>query len=288
MTGPVTQMAVSGGWVQTAIVGTVSGVLCWAALGAKCQMPKWICVLQLVWIALAGATLFRESAGCWPMGNAYPVVPLAIFALAAWSAQKGAASAAAAWSTLLYIVAIGFALVLAAGLGQVRWERELAVSSRFDGRLMLVFVIPCTAAAIPREGKQAKWGAAAAVLFAVISSVVVQGVLSINGIGENGFYQMSRGLSLLGVWERFEALVCALMTIGWVSAASLLFSSTKRLCTRIFNREEKISPWMMAFASAALSLCDLHTNSVILWIFGVISWGVFPLLTQWVVAQKKM
>lgn len=287
MTAPLAQIASAGGWLQAVILGAVGWIFCLLALGCRHPQPKWICVVQWIWVTLTLMFLLRETANAWPMGKGYPVIPITLALLAAWSARKGASAAAGAAGTLSYIVGIGFLLVLAAGLGRVSWERERAVPETINENLLLIFLLPCAAAAIPRD-RGTKRALSGCFVFAVVSAIVVQGILSVNGLQGVPFYEMSRGLELLGVWERFEALVCALLTVGWTALLTLLATAAGSLVERVAHNGFRWGVWGTVLVAVAGMLCNMRTNIAILGIYGLICWGLLPLLAQAIVSEKKM
>lgn len=287
MTAPLAQIASAGGWLQAAILGAGGWIFCLLALGRRHPRPKWICIVQWIWVTLTLMFLLRETANAWPMGKGYPYIPITLALLAAWSAQKGAAAAAGAAGTIYYIVGIGFLLVLAAGLGQVSWEREWAAPKAINDNLLLIFLLPCAAAAIPRE-RETKRALPGCFAFAVVSAIVVQGILSVNGLQGVPFYEMSRGLELLGVWERFEALACALLTVGWTALLTFLATAAGSLVEQVAYNGYRWGVWGTVIVSVSGMLCNMRTNVAILGIYGLICWGLLPILAQAVVSQKKM
>lgn len=287
MTAPLAQIATTSGWHQAAILGAGGWIFCLLALGCRHPQPKWICVAQWVWVTLTLMLLLRETANAWPMGNAYPAIPVTLALLAAWSAQRGASAAAGAAGTLYYIVGIGFLLVLAAGLGQVSWEREWAASKAINEKILLIFLLPCAAAAIAREGGS-KGSLPGCFLFAVVSAIVVQGIQSVYGLQGVPFYEMSRGLELLGVWERFEALVCALLTVGWTMLLTLLATAAGSLVKQVVHNGFRWGVWGTVIVAVAGMLCNMRPNVAILGIYGLICWGLLPILAQAIVPEKKM
>lgn len=290
MTAPLAQMAGGSGWVQVIAVGLIGLLFCWFALKMRQPQPRLICALQWVWVILTAAVLLRETANSWPMGDAYPVVPLAILALALWAAQKGTQAASSASGTLLYIVVIGFVLILAAGLGQVEWTKELEQPRKMNPGLILVFLLPCAAEAIPGAKKQANRGLLGCFLFAALCALVVQGILSADVMEqtETPFYEMSRGLELLGMWERFEALVCALLTAGWFAMLELLLCAGGFLFLSVWKKDYQIGVWVTAGIAFLAMLCNMRINATILGFSGLICWGILPGITQGIVAEKKL
>lgn len=287
MTAPLAQLA-GGGWLTMLAAGLAGGLFAWLALKMRRPQASWLCTLQWIWVTLALSCFAPETANSWPMGDAYPVVPLAMLLLAVWAAQKGTAAASGAAATFIYIVSAGFAVVLAAGIGQTRWHALTQLPREMNPALLAVFLLPCAAAAIPGKKKQANRAITAALVFGVLCAGVVQGVLPDDAGGTAPFYEMSRSLELFGAWERFEAPVCALLTVGWFAMLELLLCAGGCLFSTVVKDSYRAGVFVTAFIAGVLMLCNVRINAAFLAVFGGICWGIFPVATQGIESEKKM
>lgn len=289
MTPVLIQFMSGGAWVWVAIAGGL-GLLISAWIWQTGWEPeRWQTPLLLIYIIIVLGTILRQCDESWPIGNSYPAVPLIVFALAAWSAQKGPAAAARVGAVLFWAVLLMYLAVLGAGAGnvQLRWlkpQRDVP-----DGLGMLIFLVPSAAASLLRP--EGKWNVRLSlpVIFTIAAAVITSGVLSpsVASKVENAFYEMSRSISLGGVAKRFEALISAGMTVGWFALTSLFLSLCGNLFQRLFAGWGKAGVWIAALLAAGWMLCGLHIPSFLLLITGVVFWGVVPVLTQGLGQRKK-
>ncbi len=282
MTAPLAQKLSGCGWVFAAIAGVICSVIVWGAvrLTAGADWKPWFCAVEVIWLAIALAICAGEAAGSWPMGDAWPVVPLVMLALAGWSAQKGPQVASRVAGVLFFLILIGYVPIFGAGAGQADWGELLPRWGRDDGTAGFWLLMPGVAAFLPWQKRRMGKALAGTVAFGIIAAGITCGVLTpaLAQMVDTPFYEMSRSLSLLGMAERFEALVCALLTVGWYAALSLLLSAGGCLFGRIWKGKEPVGVWCLTLAAAAAVLCRLRTWGLLPAIGAAVFWIALPML----------
>ncbi len=265
-----------------------AAVSCLALAGGR-QYGKAFAALQYAWTVVAAGILAQLAGKAWPMGAGQQIVPLVLLAIAAWSAGKGPVTAARTAGILLVLLCVGYGLIFTAGLAQVRWDWLENNRSGDLWRMMFLLLIPGVAACLPREGL----GRSGAILFVipvftVLAAVVTCGNLHPDGVTESfALFEMCRSLSLFGIAERFEALVCALVSVGWFSLLSLLLSCAGANAQILYPGKGKQGTWLAAAAAAGLVLGKIAISDALLLGFGGIFWGFIPILAQSVERLKK-
>lgn len=276
------------GWQATFFTALICGVITfWIIPCDLTNCPKWVSALELLWLPIFLGGIAAECSTCWDGQG--KMIPLALLVLSAWGAQLGAQTASRAVAILCWLLLPLLAIVLLAG-GEnldLQWiERELDQS---DGRLTAVLLLPGLAAFIPGNGrKKATW------MIPVIGGVTVLSALWLEAtIGtdvvkavRNGFYEYSKGITLFGVAERFEALVACALTGGWFALFAIVLSAANHLAQNLKNGWGRGSTWLCALVGVVL-MCTLHISPEILGFGSLIFWGLLPLLTQGLGLQKK-
>ncbi len=290
MTAPAVQLLSGYDWVSVLLVAAACGIVLCVALSAPTQWPKWLWALQGLWLIVALSSCAGYTAESWPMGQTGHVVPVVMLALAAWSARRGPAIAARMAGVLLVLLAAGYSLVLGAGLYQAEWDWVGGRQRVPVLEALFLFLLPGAAVCIPKE-KPGKRTLAILLfsLFVVTATVVTCGnVNPAAQVDTYGFYEMCRSLSLLGIAERFEALVCALVTVGWFLMLNMLLSSLGCAVQSVFPGKGQAAVWAGAAASAMLYLAKMPINVWLLATGGGICWGLLPVISQGLGALKNM
>ena len=282
------QLLAGASWVWVGLAGLAGLVLIWL-LGRSAREPgKWEKVLLTVYVIVLTGELLRPIADSWPVGNSDPAVPLILLALAAVSAGKGLSAAARVGAVLFWVVLGLYAMVLLSGVKSVQLSW---LSPRWNAPDLLgltVYLLPVAALQL-KEGEKPIKRRWLTVAFILVGSLVTAGVLSPQMAQKmpNAFYEMSRSLELMGVAKRFEALICAGVTIGWFSLLSFLLTLAGSYLQGIFPGLGKAVPWIAAGAAGAWRLCGLHIPAWFLLMCGSVFWVVVPLLAQGLGKIKK-
>lgn len=292
MTAPITQLLAGYNWIYLLIVGAVCTVMVWWALHLteNCVMPKWFLGAQVLWLAAAIAVFSEFTGKSWPMGRENPVIPVVLLILACWSASRGAEMAARVTGVLFFLMVIGYGLILSFGLSQTHWDTLLPDGEGIGWYGVIVLLIPGAALCIPREslGKKGTW-LFALPLFAGIVSMIVGSVLpfAISSKAANPFYEMCRSIKVMGIAGRLEALVCAMVTVGWFSLLSLLFSGIGSGCERIVPGKSQAVMWIVLGAEIIFVFLNVPIKAWIAAVLSALLWIMLPIATKGIERIKK-
>jgi len=289
--GPVLSVIGKSGWGGALLaVGLCSVIaLCRFQFDNE-KLPRWLCVLEFVWLAVFLAGAAPQSGYCWSDASANMIIPIVLIALAAVSSQKGSVPSARVGATLLWLVFPVLGIVAVAGATDVDLSlvrRELTTP---DGMLLGLLLIPCMGLLMPQnKPKKAFWAIPVIGAVAVIMAILLDSVMGFSVAQEAGdtFYEFSKGVNLFGVAERFEALVACVLTAEWFVLFSLILSTSHHLWERISTKGIAWSVWLCS-AMSVLLMCNLHIPGQLLGVGCLIFWGFLPLLTQGLGVAKKV
>ncbi len=212
------------------IMAAACGICIIATLIAERCMSnrnQLLSVLRFIFLPILLAQLLSYASGSWP-GNDKGIIPLALLALAVWSAGKGVRAAARAGAVLFWAVLLLYFTVLATGAGQLRLQWLIPDWGEMKWESVVVLLLPAISVCLMCPGQTLAKRLYLPSIFVVSAAAVSAGVLSstVAAQANDAFYQLSRSLSSFGVAQRFEAVVSAGMTVGWFSVASMLLTVT--------------------------------------------------------------
>lgn len=288
--GPILCVIGQPGWMVALISSVVCGILCICTQTyGTGRLPAWLCVLEIGWLALSLGNLAGASGTCWEETNADFVIPAILMIVSALAAQNGADRTARSGATLVWLVLPVLAVVFLLGTADINIQWVRKELNKPGERLLSLLLIPCLGVFLPRDRKRGGgWLAAVIGAATVVASVVMDGVMGaqIAQSTPNTFYEFSKGVSLLGVAERFEALVACVLTGGWFALFTVLLSSAYHLAERIIPGAGKWSVWLCAGSGIAV-MCILPNGLPGLVIGNLIFWVFLPLMTQGIENGKK-
>ena len=253
------------------------------------EVTKWEGVFLLLYIVVLTGELLRGAAQCWPTGNGDPAVPLVLLGLAAVSAKKGLSAAARVGAVLFWAVLGIYTVVFLAGGRDMQPEWLQLRWSVPDLMGLTVLLIPCGAAQLLEKGGNPGGHGLLGTVVISAGAIMTVGVMSpdLAEAMPDAFYEMCRSLDLWGIARRFEALICAGMTVGWFALLSLLLSLCGSYVQKIYPKLGGAPVWLCAAAAALWKLCGLHINAGFLLLTGAVFWVGIPLLTQGLEKIKK-
>ena len=111
-------------------------------------------------------------------------------------------------------------------------------------------------------------------------SLLTAGVLS-PAVATNiqgAFFEMIRGISILGVAERFEAVVAAAMTLGWFCLLSLLLTAAGHLGETLHQGWGRPTVWLTALLAAAGQAWAREVSPWFSALGALVFWCLLPLL----------
>lgn len=248
----------------------------------------WLIVLWLLWLT---GWLADRSTLVFPQSQTKLLTGLPMLLLAAWAAKQGIRTVLRCGAVLLPLICLLTGTVL---LGSAPKIRAAWLTPAGDFRQALLFLpiltLPTVSLFLPakREGKDRKvWWLLAGGALALAASLVTAGCLSPK-IAEQtmSFYALASSVSLLGTVERFEALISGACLAGYFCLCALLLCSVRRLLAVLLSEQTAKKLWLFPPAALAAVL----SSGLPVWIFCVgaaIFCGIFPLITQGIVALKK-
>ena len=274
-----------GNWPGVLIWGAGISLLCWCAVRYGRHWSGVIYnIVQCLWLSVVLSQVLPYSAECWPTGErTFPVVPLALLALAAVSALKDSKATAGGISVLFWVAAFLIGIVLAAGVPELNSGYLLPQKNGIGAQIILVFLIPAAAGFLHRE-KTVNLPFVLVVVLGAAVAVWISGILSpkIAGTVQWPFYEAAKSVQLFDVAKRLESLVSAGVTVGNYALYSLLLCSIRNIGDKFHKGREAVV--ISAGISASLMLLELIIDTEILVIVCLILWLFLPLLG---VIQKK-
>ena len=111
-------------------------------------------------------------------------------------------------------------------------------------------------------------------------SLLTAGVLS-PAVATNiqgAFFEMIRGISILGVAERFEAVVAAAMTLGWFCLLSLLLTAAGHLGETLHQGWGRPTVWLTALLAATGQAWAREVSPWFSALGALVFWCLLPLL----------
>lgn len=285
--GPILSIAGRSDWLGVLVAIPACIFLCFAVRGCSQQtLPRWLCVMECIWLTVFLGGVARESATCWETGGDIPAIPILLILLAAWSSRNGSLPASRIGATLLWLVIPVLGLVMLAGTGDARVHWLRTEPKAPEGVLVGLLLLPCLRTFLPyKSEKSEKWLAWLPGAVALAGSVLLTTTVG-KVSAENGFYELSKSITLFGVAERFEALVACVLTLSWFALFSMIFSAIYHLTEKFFAPVAKWSVWFAAAISAA-TMCILPKDMGWTVIGNLIFWAFLPVATQGLVGRKK-
>ncbi len=291
MVGPVALVSAGSSWSALAVVVIVCGLLCAVVYksweGSVCN-SKLVNVLFLLWNVYAVAVVASLACLCWPGEGSQITTSLVLIALASLSATKGERSACAVSATLCPLCAAIFAVVLASGIGSIRWDRVEVSTVPPGGMLIFVFLLPIAAVTIPRSANLSVGSLAFIGLLGIVLSVSVMGTLSLPVMltKPDAFYEFSKSLDLFGVVQRFESVVAVAVTLSLYAMLSLLLSSIGSTAERVCPGSDKWAVLLSAALSMVIEVFELWLSAKATALVSIFVWG-FLGATQQFFGEKK-
>lgn len=250
------------------------------------QTPKWVGIVELISAVLYLGVVARESATCWQDGIDTTFLPLVLLVAAAFAVRSGATHGARSGAALLWFIAPGIVLVLLAGIGELQEPVAVPVNRSNPWITAPLLLLPFLGGRAAEQN-----GRKLSRTVMLLSCIALAATLWLNGeqipeTAENAFYEYSKGITLFGAAERFEAVSACLLTAGWFALFSFLLSIVYEIAEELKEGWGRWSLWI-ALAMAGLIMYNLPIPLPIVGILCVISWGFLPLITQVLVGLKK-
>ena len=277
-------------WLTTLVAALVCATITSAVLSGKTKnFPRWLCVLEVVWLLFFLGGVAGFSAACWKNAETPMAIPLILLLLAAFAAQKGPLHCARAGVALAWLVLPILGIVALAGTTDIHvdWIRmNLEVP---NGVLVGLLLLPCVEIFLPGETRKTRWVGILLCIVAVAGVLLTDSTMGTVTVhrARNAFYEFSKGITMFGVAERFEALIACALTAGWFVLFVLILSVIYKLSEKVFYPAGKWGVWGGAIIAAGL-MCILPNDGWWMAIGALIFWGFLPVITQVIGCAKNI
>lgn len=289
--GPLLSVVGRNGWVTVLLGVVLCGTLTFCVLTCKTVVwPRWLCILEAVWLVVFLGGLAKSSGSCWETKQREFAIPAILLLLAALASARGAFCAARTGASLLWLALPVLGVVALAGTSDahLQWVRQgLDVP---DGTLISLLLVPSLAIFLPREtSDKTRWTALLLGMIAVAASVLMDAAMgsAVAIHAENSFYEFSKGISLLGVAERFEGIVACVLTLGWFALFAFILSAIHYLLKQVFSEIKSWSVWITVLI-ALVVMCILPEKDYWMAMGTLIFWGFLPVAAQGIVGAKNV
>ena len=227
-------------------VGAAALLSCLTAVGNRrrgAERPAWLAGLCLPLLAAGALWAAWESSFAFPETAGNGLAAAMVLLLSLWAAALGPAAAGRCAGILLWITGALYGIVLLFSLPELRtdWLRPAGEAGdvlRCAGALLTPAAALLLAPSLGEDQRLPHWPWWAAALSAAAAAVVTGGILSPALAREpESFRTLARGVSVLGVIRRFEALVNGAMLISGFSLCVLYLTAADSLTEALFTRK---------------------------------------------------
>lgn len=283
---PGAMFASGSSWLAVLVVALLCGAVS-AAVQLFCQgrpiTAQWYAAACWIWSGIFLGSIARYSANCWPDGNAYPVVPLVLLALACVNSHNGGEKASKAGAILIWFVVLSLGIVLGAGVKELNMEWIKPQSGRLNPLLIPLLLIPALTIVLPADKRRCAVSTSVIIAAAcVIVAFWVSGSLSEAYAAQvqEPLYEYCKSLSLFGTVERFESFVACALTAGWFSLFGLILSAAGQFAGRKQEKWGRGGVWLCALTAAVIMCLKWDLSGYQLSIGSGLLWVVLPLLAS--------
>ncbi len=280
--GPILSLIGRNAVGDVLVTALVCGILCFLVLRGTAKPGKWLSLFQIISTTVCLGSIAGKSASCWDHTADLPIIPWTLLVIAAFATGKGGDRARRAGSVLLWFVLPVIGITLLAGVGELNISAVRTMEGLPAWGLVPLFLLPClhyfSADRETRIMGKGIWGLG---ILAVIATFWMDAVLGgqVAAHLENAFYEYSKGITIFGIAERFEALVGCALTVGWFGLFSYLLGITFASGERLGKDSGVPMVWICA-ASAGILMWKMHIPVEIAAVLSLISWVFLPVLTQ--------
>lgn len=260
LTVPAAEAAVGKNWLPVLIVGLAAWLLCSWTAGERPQIPVWLSRLRIAAMVLLMAWMLERTPEPWPGKGSEYAVPLALLTLAVVSVQKGEEQAAAAAGVLRYGIYGILAILLVAGVGEIRWKSLAPKAELPDAALTAVLLLPLLAVHRKEKGNPLP-------IAAVLASIVT--------VEAGSLYVYSKGISIEGAAEHLESIAACAITVGYFGTISWLLDG----CAAEQYHTGKRNGWGIIMTAAAAYAVYLLRIPHAPWLYAgleLLFWGILP------------
>ena len=249
------------GWLTVLV--TAAAVLPLTLIVREWSFSGPVALVQITWLGIVAGSLLPASAACWPSDNDL-AVPLTLLTLAALTGSAQAHRIGAVLAFAMGLLALPIAVSGAAHL-ELSWLNSAPLI--WKPMLALVFLLP----ALPTGGRKKGGAVLGAGVIALLSAILIQGVLSPNVAGSlaDPEYQTARALGYL------EPVAAAALTLGWYAMTAWLFSAAADIAQK--SQMGQRLPYVLLWGTAATMVAfKWQPPATILMVLSTVLWCLIP------------
>lgn len=284
MSVPLAMVVAGQDYVCVALVALACCLLCGCVVsisGGNCCGGRLFCAIQLLWLIVATGVAIHWAENVWQTEKSGLAVSATLLILAALSAYSGAERSSRIGSTVFWLLALLYALILASGIGNLKTQWLSPRMERCSPMMIFALLIPVVITFLPREKEKGIW-AVLTVIFAlaVLMAVWTVGTISPQVAAKTAFpfYEYSKSMNLFGVANRLEAFVSVALTMGVYSLLTLFLSGAGSLTEKWFPGKGSAGVVVCAVLSALLTFAVPQIPEMVFGCGALVIWGILPLL----------
>lgn len=266
-------------WYLPLLSALAAGLIwCLAWSRGQASLGKLTAIGQYVFLTVAAAAAAWASKGAWRGGDL--AIPIGLLLLSAWAGSHGADGCR--YGPVVFLLSCFlYGVVLIFALPDAEPGYMLPAFSWGQGEAFGILLLPGVLAYLPvgEEKRPVPWALGLG-LFGGAVAFVTGACLSpqVAGSTENAFFRMVQGVRILGVAERFEAVISAGMTMGWFCLLSLLLSLAGRMTETVFPGKGRLGVWLSAALAGVGMLWTEKIPAFVMAALACFFWGLLPLL----------
>lgn len=246
--------------------------------GLSDYMPLWMLVGELLFLILAAAKTAAHAADCWPGHSSWQLFALVLLALAGAASLQGTDAV----GRVAVLLTLGCVLFYVPVLGAAAWEAkpQPEIGEWMEGfPILLTSLTLVCGLFLPSQKRSGRLVTGLAV-FTVLLLWCTRGK-----DGPMPLLEAVRGITLFGVFQRFEALASCALTAGLFLMLALFASAGGEI---VRSAGAGKYGGLAVILPAALTVWWVDAVHPAVFAVGAgLFWGILPLLVLPVVARKN-
>jgi hypothetical protein len=252
-----------------------------------------VLAVTALWLVLVLGWLGSESASAFPGQDLFPVGGIVLLLLARYAVGRGGTILARCGAVCFLVLATLYTVVLAFTVPDLHptWLMPSTVTGNDVAVCAAYGLLPAAALLIGGTGDRnrtgpALWGMAFLLLVPVLVTASLGTALT--AVLDAPFYTMIQNVSILGLMERFEGVVCAAEQVGAFCMMGLLLLATKRVTEKLWPESSSKAAMNILTGAAIMAMwVENEAATKIVTLGSPVFCGILPLLTLSVGILKK-
>lgn len=238
---------------------------------------KWLAVPVFLWNVLIMGMVGWELSYIHGVDN--PLPGLLLIILGGYAVKKGVVPVVGA--VLAFFVPVIYGLVYVFAIPEGDFGKLTPQVRNIEN--MAYGFLPMLLLYMYKGSKRKKAAWAVAGLILAVGAAVVTAIMD-----APDFYTGAKSVNLFGTMERWEPLVGVGMTLGGFCFMAMLFAVNESIWKKLWNQKKKFPVEILLGVCAGVILTG-RNGADQFWSLGTtVCWGLFPILTQLVVSEKKI